>query len=172
MDKEIQGCYRASRIVVGAGLAWAGLCLALFAGGHAPSRVLLPVPPGLWYAVQAGTVVPALVVGWLVASGVADRLLPARLGLARTASALALPFGGGLLAGLIVPESLAYAVGGFEALRRVAPFAGLALVVLATGGGAARLRARAPGPPSWPRALGATFVGLLVQAVLLSPVLR
>ncbi|MFW6049768.1 MAG: hypothetical protein ACODAU_01265 [Myxococcota bacterium] len=159
--------------VLAAGAAWAALCLVLAADDHAPSVSLVPIPRARYYLAQASFVVPVLLVQWGVCVGVA-RTVARRLGGAGAvrplANGLGLALGLPLLSLFVVPDLIAYAVAGFEALgplvRVTAPLAFVATSVLATG--AVRL-AHGLGVG---RALVAALAGVLAQAVLGGMLLR
>ncbi len=149
------------------GALWASLCLALFAGGHMPSGPTGPVPPGQWYLVQAA-LLPLLLPGlWRLQAAVTCRLLPP--GPDPTA-ALGWSYAGAVSFALVVPEVVAFSVGGISSLRSVAPLAGGAMALSAWGGAAVALR-RVRGL-GWGAALARSLPGLLAQAIVGAPFLR
>jgi hypothetical protein len=159
--------------LVVAGLSWALLCLLLAAGGHAPSRVFLPIPRERYYLWQAGFVTPHLLcLGWIASrvSHAAARGLGGVGTQKDSAQALALALSVPIVLGLVVPDLVVYLVFGFSALARLipwtAPLSALATIALAAWalGRAHRL---ATG-----RALVAALAGVLVQALLGAPALR
>jgi hypothetical protein len=159
--------WRAALGLGGVGLAWSGLCLALWHAGHMPAVDTGPLPQADWYAWQAA-LLPLLLPGLFAAhAGLTARL-------AGEGSDLWLPlawvYGGAVALLLVLPESLAFAVGGIEGLRAVAPVSG-ALLVLGAWAGTARVLRRAR-PLSFAAAVSRALPGLLLQAALGSIVLR
>lgn len=154
-------------------LAWSGLLFALWQGGHAPSFTLLPIAGDNYYAVQAVLMMPLLTGLWWVHSTLAHRMC-LRAGGSGAASgvrtALGFAYAAPMLFTHVLPELIAYAFGGFALMAQVGRVSlGLAsLWVWALSAGALRV---AHGV-SAPVAIGASFVGLLVQALLGSPFIR
>ncbi len=114
-------------LVAAEGTAHGALCLWLYVDGHAPSFVGWPVDPQRYYLFEALTLpllMPAL---WWVACRVAGRIarVPPDTLAAPLARALALP----TLLLLVLPDALAYAIGGMEALTLAARFFGPVLLL-------------------------------------------
>ncbi len=172
MTRAVPRTYASARWTLGAGVFWAIFSAWLAVRGEVPSG---PVPwPREWhYAAQAVFVVPWMVVLFSIHVGL-SRLIAGRLGgsveqrlpLERMDRA----YGGPLLLCFLVPEAIAYALGGLEALGLVTRFAAPVLVlavVLAT----ARVISRDTSL-STPRALLASLGGTLGQALVGSLALR
>jgi hypothetical protein len=155
------------------GLCWAGLCLLLAAGGHAPSRVFLPIPREHYYLWQAAFVTPLLFLLWWVASRISHAAARGLGGVGSqkdSAQALALALAVPIVVGLVMPDLVVYLVFGFPALARLIPWTAplSALVTIALAAWAlARSHRLATG-----RALAAALAGVLVQALLGAPALR
>ncbi|MDG1481085.1 MAG: hypothetical protein P8R54_15950 [Myxococcota bacterium] len=125
---------RPAVLVTAEGIAHGALCLWLYADGHAPSFVGWPVDPQHYYLLQ-GLALPLLMPAlWWVACRIAGRI--ARVPTAQLkeplARALALP----TLLLLVLPDALAYALGGMPALTLAARFVGplLLLTLLLSAG--------------------------------------
>lgn len=156
------------------GLSYAAFSAALAIAGAAPKRVFLPIAVESYYAAQA------VFVGPLFAGLIAlyTKITMAILGRKDVPSvpfsdayvALGNAYAWPLLALFVVPDALVFALWGFgsiaKAMRFYAPVALVVILVLST------LRARALYGTSIARALGAVFVGLVVQAMLGGLVLR
>ncbi|MFT5685351.1 MAG: hypothetical protein ACI8RZ_006302 [Myxococcota bacterium] len=120
-------------LVAAEGAAHGALCLWLYADGHAPSFVGWPIDPQRYYLVEAlalPVLMPAL---WWVACRVAARIAavsPDDLAVPLS-RALALP----TLLLLVLPDTIAYALGGMPALtmaaRTIGPVLLLALLLSA-----------------------------------------
>jgi hypothetical protein len=159
--------------VIGSGVLWAGLCLLLWRGGHAPSRALIPVPANGYYLAQALWVVPALLVCW-AALGVSAHGLSRLAGgggartsmLACAGFAYAVP-----LAGLfVIPDLVAYSLFGFASLGKLVRITGL---LLALAEWALMTRAvMAVHGLGWARAVPVALAALVVQALVGAPFLR
>jgi hypothetical protein len=117
---------------------WALFCLLLARAGHAPSRVLVPLPRESYYLAQALFVLPLMLLSWLLCALVAVWVGRALGGSGRFRAALntlglslALP----LMALFLLPDMLAYAAFGFSALgplvRVTAPLSFVATLALA-----------------------------------------
>lgn len=118
---------RPAALVATEGIAHGALCLWLYADGHAPSFVGWPVDPEHYYLLQ-GLALPLLMPAlWWVACRVAGRIarVPAAQLAAPLARALALP----TLLLLVLPDALAYALGGLPALTLAARFVGPVLLL-------------------------------------------
>ncbi|MBK7580448.1 MAG: hypothetical protein IPI67_09610 [Myxococcales bacterium] len=159
--------------VAGTGAAWSMLSALLWAGGHAPSRVLLPVPREIYYLAQAAFVIPILLTCYCVLA-VVGHTLAVRLGgsgarrttFACLGFAYALP----LLFCLVVPDLVVYGLWGFPALKSVVRITGAVLFVSEW-----LLVARAVTAAhrlSGARSAVIAFAALLAQAVLGAAVLR
>jgi hypothetical protein len=152
--------------VLVAGVLWALLCLALATAGLAPSVTWVPIPPERYYLVQAGFVVPVLLVQWLLASAVALHLGRAVGGAgtwSATASTMGFAMAAPLAALFLLPDLLVYGFLGFRALGALVRVTGpltfvvtLALVTLAM---------RTAHRLSSPKAFAVALVALVVQAV-------
>jgi hypothetical protein len=161
------------RWLLSAGLGWALFCLLLWSGGHAPSRVLLPLPRESYYLFQAAVVIPVLFGSWWLASRVAHRVATALGGsgtLPDCAEGLALSLAPPIALLVVVPDVVVYLAWGFGALGRLirvtAPLSGVLTLVLATR---AMRRAHALGSG---RAFVAGAAGVVTQALLGGAVLR
>ena len=159
--------------VIIAGASWALLCLLLALGGHAPSVTLLPIAREHYYSFQALVVIPVLAGLWVVASSLARQSARAlggsgtfRATAAGMSRALSIP----LLFLFIVPDIIAYSIGGFAALGHVVRFsAPLAFFVTLLLGTRALRTAEAL---STPRAFAAASAGIVAQALLAGVILR
>jgi hypothetical protein len=164
--------------VVGSGVFWAVLTHELHQGGHAPSRVLLPVAREEYYRLQSLFVVPVLLVLWGVLTGVAHVLTRGHglTGAKAQGSArelvglLGFAYGLPLLLAFLLPEWIAYGIFGIEGLRQVvrftAPLTALVTCVLVAW------VLRAVRAVTWRRAAVAAVAAVLAQAALGAPFLR
>lgn len=155
------------------GVGWTALLLLLWAGGHAPSVVLLPIPRGDYYLAQGLAMMPLLTALWWLSSQIAHRLARAAGGTGSEGgarSALGFAYAAPMLIAHVVPELVAYLAGGFETMALVGRFtlAVAALWVLALSTAALRVTHGVRVPV----ALGAAFVGLLAQALVGGVVIR
>lgn len=160
-------------VVIGTGLLWAALSVALHAGGHAPSATLVPIPREQYYLWQAFFVTPLVVAQWLVLSATAQgvaRALGGRGEWGTTARGLAVAFALPLLVLFVLPDLLVYAIAGFDALasgmRIYGPAAAFVVLV-----GSTRVVGHVH-DVSLPRAFVAALAGLVLQAVVAAPLLR
>jgi hypothetical protein len=158
---------RAGLAVAATGVLWAGLCLSLFASGHAPSGPTGPLSREHWYLAQAALLPLLLPALWWLQVAVTRRVLPAG---SDPAAALGWAYAGAVCFALVLPEAAAFLSGGMTALRSVAPIAGAAMVLAAWGGAAAALR-RVRGI-GWGEAVARSLPGLLAQAIVGAPFLR
>ncbi len=154
-------------------IGWTALLLALWAGGHGPSVVLLPIPRASYYLLQGLVMMPLLTGLWWLSSEVAHRLATRAGGTgteAGTRSALGFAYAAPMLVAHVMPELAAYLLGDFAAMALVGRFTlGLAsLWVWALSAAALRIGHRV----SVPVALGASFAGLFVQALAGGVVIR
>lgn len=168
-DRTVRG---AASVAV-AGAAWAVLCLVLAADGHAPSVTLVPIPREHYYLAQAAFVLPLLLAQWglcVAATQTVAKALGGRGEVVPTANGLGLALAAPLLLLFLLPDAVAYAVGGFAWLgplvRVTSPLAfvatiGVATVVVRVGHGLAR-----------GRAFVAALAGVVVQAALGGVLLR
>lgn len=154
------------------GMAWGGLCLVLWRAGIEPAFVLVPVPPRDWYLVQGLLSLPILTALWWLFSEVSHRLARRAGGVGKepgVRAALGFAYAVPTLVHVLV-ESAAFLSAGQPGLRAVArvsmPLSALGVWVLST------LALRATHSISGPAAVGAAFVGLLVQALVGSLILR
>jgi len=123
--------WAAARSVLTCGGVWAGFCLLLWRDGHAPSRVLVPLPSANYYLAQALFVVPLLLVCWAVLSVVAHflaRALGGRGALRATFATLGASYAVPLLLAFVLPDLVVYASFGFEALGKLVRVTGIVLV--------------------------------------------
>jgi hypothetical protein len=152
------------------GIFWSVFCALLFLGGHQPSFVLVPIPRDLYYAAQALLMTPVLSALFWIHSELAHRL-SARDGTesgARTAIGFA--YGAPMLIAHVAPETIAYLAGGFETMALVGRFSlpVAALWVWALSAAALRIVHGV----GWPRAIGASFAGLVLQALAGALIIR
>ncbi len=155
------------------GVGWSALLALLWAGGHSPSFVLVPIPRELYYLAQAIAMLPILTALWWLCSEIAHRLCRAMGGSgeeAGTRVALGFAYAAPLLVAHVLPELVAYVAGGFDAMAKVGrvslPFAALWVWALS----AAALRV-AHGVTTG-RAVLASLAGLLAQAIAGGLVIR
>lgn len=150
-----------------AGAIWAGLCLRLAADGHAPSVTLVAIPR--YYLAQAGFVVPVLLAQWLATAGIANLVTKARF------IALAAALGPALAAPLVViflvPDLVAYALVGFDALGKLVRITAPLMLLTTIGLSALAIRAVTEGASRW-RAIGTAALAVTIPAVLASTLLR
>lgn len=150
-------------VVVLTGLAYAALFAALAAGGHAPSMTRgLPVAAADYYRVAALYVAPLLVVGAWIFGAVATRLAGVR-----PTAGLRVAYAAPILVLFVVPDAIALALAGHEALGQIVPVTGGLTVLAIWGHGALALKAA-----GGRRAVLAAAVGLFVQALVVAPLLR
>lgn len=156
-------------LVAAEGAAHGALCLWMYSDGHSPSFVGWPVPAEQYYLLQ-GLGLPLLMpLLWWVACRVTARLAatePARLA-APLSRALALP----TFLLLVLPDAVAYAVGGMAALTLAARVVG-PLVLLGLAAAAVRATRRALPELSTVRAVLSALGGLLAALVLGGLVIR
>ena len=156
-----------------AALLWSFLSAWMHLDGHAARAVLLPVDPARYYAVQAVFVGPLLLLLTAVHAAVAHRLARGSGGgvtFRQSWRVLAAGYGSALLLCYLLPDLIAYGLGGrawmARAMRYHAPLMPLVMLWI-SGPPFARLhgisRARAT---LW------VFLGLLAQLVLGAPWLR
>lgn len=152
------------------GLAWSGLLLVLWQGGHQPTVHFLPISPEHYYGVQA-IFMPFILLGlWWVFGQVVLILSPQNSALrSQTRGALGLAYAAGMLIH-VGAELGAYTWGGFDALRTVARVSFGVAALYTWGLGALALCVIHS--VAWPRAILVTFLGLLAQAIVGSPVVR
>ncbi len=148
-----------------AGLAHGALCLRLYADGQAPSFVGWPIDPRRYYLIEA-ILLPALMPAlWWVACRVAGRIagVSADRLAAPLARALAIP----TLLLLVLPDALAYGLGGMAGLTAAARFIGPLLLVVLLVSAASAVRRVAP-----ERGARAGVCALLVALLLCGLVIR
>lgn len=163
----------AATAVVGTALVWAALCLLLGLAGHAPSRVLLPLPRQSYYLWQAALLVPTLLVSWVILGGVCHALARAVGGGGSAPSTFAcagFAYAVPLLSLFVIPDLVAYLAFGFASLAKLVRVSGLVLV-LAECALVARAVVAAHGLP-WSRAVPVALAGLFAQAAVGGTVLR
>jgi hypothetical protein len=149
---------------------WSMFCLLLFAGGHAPSFALVPVPRESYYLAQAVFVFPVTLGLWWLMGVVVTRIVGGPSHSEVVFSLVGYAYAAPMLFAFLLVDVVIYGVSGFEALGRYirfyAPVAPLWSLALATVG----LR-RAVGA-TWGRALLASMAALAVQAIVGGLVLR
>lgn len=107
----------------------------LYLSGEAPSRAPFGLPAERWYLWEAGFLVPALLLSWAIWGAVASAV-GARLGgratragrpsiLAVLGWTTSVPLG----VAFLVPDVVAWSVGGMDAVRRVLPVSGAVAVL-------------------------------------------
>lgn len=170
MPTAMQRPTRGVLAVVVAGVVWSVLLVWLYAAGHAPSFVAIPLPRESYYLVQAIVTVPWLLLMWWVGARVAGAIAGASANRPALMNAWGVAMSGPLVVLHLLPELVTFAVGGFEALRQLArfsmPLATLGSIVLG-------VRAvRSTSDASVGRAIGAALLGFVVQSLLAGPVLR
>jgi hypothetical protein len=154
------------------GIPWGILCVLLWSAEVEPAFVLVPIPGDLYYLTQALLTLPILTGLWWIFGEIAHRLCRAANGTGEEAgvrAALGFAYAAPMLVH-VATEIVAFALGGTDALRVVAPFSLPAASLLAWALSALALRVTHR--VSVPVALGASFVGLFVQAVAGALVLR
>lgn len=150
------------------GMLWGLLSFLLWSSGREPPFVLVPIPQGQYYLVQGLFMLPLVTALWWLYSEVAFRLAGADRE-PGTRTALAFAYAVPMLVHVSL-EMLVYLLGGFE---RLAPFTAVALPLASLWVWAlASLALRALHGVSWPRAIGASFAGLFVQAAAGALILR
>ena len=150
------------------GMLWGLLCFLLWSSGRSPHAILLPIAPRHYYLLQGLIMLPVLTALWWLFSEVSHRLAgdgPEAGTRAALGFAYAVPMT--LHVGV---EMLAYLLLGFERLALVAMIS-LPLASLWVWGLSA-LALRELHRTTWPRAIGAAFAGLAVQAAAGSLLLR
>ncbi len=153
--------------ILSGALGHAGLSFWLWLDGHAPSRTWLPAS---WhYLVQALVVVPLYFLQWHVLSRVAARTLRAERSALHATCGWVL--GCCTLGLLVAPDTVLYWRGGFEALRRGAPFVLTLLFVGSWFWLSVRLVKLRLGR-SWLRTITAALLGLAAQAVVAAIMVR
>ena len=155
------------------GLLWALFCWTLARAGHAPSRVLVPIPRHSYYTWQAVFVLPVLFVQWQCCTSVAHasaRALGGRGARALLRDALAHALGWPLLGLFLLPDIFGFYARGFGFLgtlvRFTAPLAFLTSLMAAT------YAVRTQHGLSYTRAAAAAAAGMLAQALVGAPLLR
>lgn len=154
------------------GIFWTALSVLLWNAGRVPRFVLLPVPPDLYYLIQALFVLPLVTALWWLHAGVAHALCRLAKGDGEepgVRAALGFAYAVPMLVHVLV-ELGVYLALGFEGLAVVARFSMpiAALWVWALSALALRVAHRV----SVPVAAGAAFAGLVLQALLGALVLR
>lgn len=154
-------------------IGWSVLLLLLWSGGHGPSVVLLPIERESYYLLQGLVMMPLLTGLWWLSSEIAHRLAVRADGQgseAGTRSALGFAYAAPMLIAHVLPELVAYLVGGFETMALVGRITlGLAsLWVWALSAAALRIAHGVRVPV----AIGASFVGLFVQALAGGVIIR
>ena len=161
--------YRPIALVAAEGAAHGALCLWLYADGHAPSFVGWPVPAEHYYLLQ-GLVLPLLMPAlWWLACRITARLAgaePERLA-APLSRALALP----TLLLLVLPDAVAYGIGGMAGLTIAARLVG-PLLLLGLIAASVRATRRALPAISPARAACSALAGLVAVLVLGGLVIR
>lgn len=158
---------RGAFAVLSAGLSWAGFSAHLARAEIAPPIVFLPIDPGAYYAAQSVFVVPVLFALWIVFARVAlwiggDRASDGQK--ARIQDRLGALYGGSLALFFVLPEWLAFGLGGLPALRlaaRVSPPVVLGVLMVV----GPRILVKDAGVSPFRGAL-AIGVGILAQALL------
>ncbi|MFO0565491.1 MAG: hypothetical protein U0263_07505 [Polyangiaceae bacterium] len=152
---------------------WSAFCVWLHRSGHAPSRVLLPIPPGDYYLYQAVGLVPLLFGAWWLLTVVTHalaRLLGGSGRLRALGAAAGFAYALPLLGCFVLPDLVVFAAFGFGALGKLVRVTGLVLAAAEwllvsraiTAAHGLRLR-----PAS-----AIALVALLVQAAVLGVFLR
>ena len=142
---------------------WSLLSWQLCASGHRPSGPALFEPHYCWQAAYLPLILP---LQWLLYSVLAQSFAR-RLGGAgekkATSTALGIAFGLPLLLGFILPDGIAYFLGGFHAMAKVLPFTGplTLLWILALSTRCLSVLHKI----STPRALCASFFAFVIQAI-------
>ncbi len=156
------------------GLSYAAFSVALAISGAAPKRVLLPVSVDHYYAIQAVFVGPLFValiaLHTKIVCSILSRGARAPTGFGEAYLILGNAYAWPFLALFVVPDALVFALWGFGALAKAMKFySPVALVVILT---LSTIRSRELFGVTTARALGAVFVGLIVQAMLGGLLLR
>lgn len=149
------------------GIGWTTLLLLLWAGGHGPSFSLLPIARNDYYLVQALFMLPLLTALWWIHAEIAHRICRAAGGVGPASgvrTALGFAYAAPMLFAHVLPELAAYLSAGFDAMALVGRFSlGLAALWVWALSAAALRVAHGVGLGV---AVGASFAGLLVQAIL------
>lgn len=152
------------------GALWAGLSAWLARDGVPARFPLLPVAAEDYYAFQAVVVTPVVALLATLFAAIVHALSPRGVAFARTWAVLVPAYALPLALGLVVPDLIAYAVGGVPAMtngmRFYAPIAALAIVASSVR------RVRAMHGTSTVRAIAIVVVALIVQAAAGAPILR
>ena len=160
--------------VVGMALLFAAFDVWLYLDGHQPSFTGNGIGAEHYYLWQAVFLTPLMFIGWLLFGGVAHATAQ-KLGdgdgdLSATAARLGRFYGASIGLLYVLPDIIAYAIGGFDALAPVmkvtTPLCFFALVTLSTWS------VHASHEISWPGAVVSVFSGLIVQGVAVTPWLR
>lgn len=156
------------------GVVWALFLRALAAAGHAPTGPLaIPIERAAYYAAESWFVLPVLYVGVLAQTGAmhgAAVLLRGEAPWTASLRVAALSSSGAGLVCWLLPEIVAYAVAGFDALPSVLRVVVPAFAIAAFLSASLLLR-RAYGLGG-ARALLVAFVGGFAYAALTTPFLR
>lgn len=154
------------------GFAWSVLSILLFVAGHAAPVVLLPIAPEDYYLAQGILVLPILTALWWLHSEVVHAIARRLRGTGTeggTRAALGFAYAAPMLIHVLA-ELSAYLAAGLEGLRVVArvslPLAALYVWALSA------VAVRASHRVGIVAAIGASFTGLVLQALLGALVLR
>lgn len=169
------------------GALWGAFSFWLFVDGHAPSGPT-PFPQAQHYLIQAVLLPPLMAMAVLAGAAVAKRLLPES-----SRGSIAYAFAGCTGIFWLLPDVVAYASFGFEALAGLAPLLGALSAVASIAASTLLLRGKpnisdvgdandgsaktsiarttAPGP-SVPKALGTSLLAYLAFAFVLTTLLR
>ncbi len=150
------------------GMLWGLFSFLLWSSGRTPPAILLPIPSHHYYLLQGLIMLPLVTALWWLFSEVSHRLAGAGSE-AATRTALGFAYTVPMTIHVVV-EMLVYLLSGFEGLTIVS-MVSLPLASLWVWG-LSSLALRELHRASWPRAVGAAFVGLLVQALAGSLILR
>ena len=151
------------------GIFWGLFSFLLWSSGRSPHAVLLPIPLRDYYLVQGLVMLPVLTGLYWIYSELAYRLAGARGPEPGVRAALGYAYALPMLVHVGL-ESAVYLLVGFESLALVAALS-LPLASLWVWALSARALRELSGA-SWPRAIGAAFAGLFVQAAAGALVLR
>lgn len=154
------------------GIVWGVLCLLLWNGGHEPHALWVPVPPSDWYLVQGLLSLPLLTGLWWLFSEVSHRAARVMGGTGHepgVRAALGFAYASPMLLHILA-ETAAFLAGGMPALLITARFS---LPAAALGvWGLSSLALAELHQLRGSRAIGAAWLGLLVQALVGALVLR
>jgi hypothetical protein len=152
------------------GIFWSIFCVLLWMNGEAPSFVLVPIPRADYYLIEGLLMTPLLSALFWIHSEIAHRIAKGEGTEAGARTALGFAYAAPMLCAHVLPELVAFLIGGFDTMALVGRFSlGIgALWVWALSAIALKIVHGA----SWPRAIGASFAGLFVQALAGSLVLR